>query len=155
MSKGITFEKKDGKNVKIGIVVARWNNEITDALLADCKKALQDCGVPEDKIIVQFVPGSFELIYGAHGMLEEHSPDAVVVIGALIKGETAHFEYLASAVSTGIVELNLKYNTPVIFGVLTCLNEEQARARSMGEKGHGYGWGMSAVEMATMKKRIY
>src|SRR3989338_1840084 len=118
MSKGITFEKKDGKDLKIGIVVAQWNSEITDALLTDCKKALHDCGVLEEHITIQFVPGSFELVYAAMAMIDAHTPDSIVAVGALIKGETAHFEYLADAVSRGIMQLNIEKNTPVVFGVL-------------------------------------
>ncbi len=149
------FSKKDGRDLKIGIVVARWNKELTDALLVDCKRALRDCGVAEEHISVQFVPGSFELVYGALAMIDTHAPNAVVVVGALIKGETAHFEYLADAVSKGIMELNLKKNTPVVFGVLTCLNEDQARERAAGGHGLGYGWGMTAVEMGILKKNAY
>lgn len=154
MSKGITFEKFDGGHLKIGIVVARWNKEITDALLGDCKKALIESGVIESHILVKTVPGSYELVFGAKTLINEHDPDAIVVIGALIKGETAHFEFIAEAVSNGIMKLNIEKDTPIIFGVLTCLNEDQARARSTGELAQGYGWGMTAVEMGLLKKRI-
>jgi len=151
--KGITFEKLDGSKLRIGIVVARWNSEYTTALLEGCKQGLRECGVEESNIVVQFVPGSYELIHGTKHMIDSNNVDAVVSIGTLIKGETMHFEYIAEAVTSGIREFNTKGNIPVIFGVLTCLTEEQVQARSTGENNHGVSWGKSAVEMALLKKQ--
>lgn len=147
--KGITFEKLDGSDLRIGIVTARWNAEHTNALLEGCKSALLDSGVKEDNIVVQDVPGAFELLYGAANMIDREV-DAVVVIGALIKGETMHFEYIAEAVSQGVMKLNIESTIPVIFGVLTCLTEEQVRARCKGDNNHGDSWGRTAVEMALL-----
>jgi 6,7-dimethyl-8-ribityllumazine synthase len=150
MSKGITFDTKNGSGLKIGIVVARWNSEITLALRDGCVQALTDAGVERGDIVIREVPGSYEVVYGAK-LLIEQGADAVVTIGCLIKGETMHFEYICEAVTQGIMRLNVETSTPVIFGVLACLSEEQAIARSTGENNHGYGWGQSAVEMALLK----
>lgn len=152
MTKGIEFKKLDGSNLKIGLVKARWNSAVTDVLFAKCKEALLDSGVKEKNIIVYEVPGSYEVNFGAIKMIKEEKPDAVVCLGCLIKGETMHFEYIAEAVTQGITRLNIETGVPVIFGVLTCLTEEQAARRSSGEKNHGYEWGLSAIEMALLRK---
>jgi len=149
MGKGISFEAPlDGAGLSIGIVVARWNYEYTYSLRDGCIEGLMASGVSRDDITVWEVPGSFELVYGAKRMLDSAKYDAVIVVGCLIKGETAHFEYLAQSTAQGIATLNAVGNVPVIFGVLTCLTEEQARVRSIGEHNHGQGWGKSAIEMA-------
>ncbi len=144
------FEKLDGSKLSIGIVVAKWNQHITDELLAGCIGALKESNVSEDNIVIRFVPGSYELVYGAKSMIDddEINVDAVVAIGCLIKGETMHFEYIADSVSHGLMQLNIETGVPVIFGVLACLNEEHAVARSSGEHNHGINWGKSAIEMA-------
>ena len=149
--KGITFEKNNAQGLTIGIVVARWNNELTYALRDDCQRALLDAGIQEKDITVLEVPGSYEVVYGASHLIQKKHVDAVVAIGCLIKGETMHFEYIAEAVSQGIMDLNTQSGTPVLFGVLTCLTEDQARERALGEKNHGYAWGQSAIEMARIK----
>ncbi len=149
MVKGIKFEKLDGSNLKIGIVVSRWNSQITEALFVNCKKALLESGVLEENIIVERVPGAYELLFGTRQMIKR-GVDAVVPIGCLIKGETMHFEYIAEAVSQGVMNFNIGGDVPVIFGVLTCLSEDQAFERSVGNKNHGYEWGLTAVEMALL-----
>ena len=152
MTKGISFSKLDGSKLKIGIVVARWNSEVTFSLLKKCRKALEDSGVPEKNITVLEVPGSYEVVYGAKRLIEKKKADAVVVLGCLIKGETMHFEYICEAVTHGIMRLNAESGVPVIFGVLTCLNEAQARARAGDDKNnHGYFWGLTAVEMGRLR----
>lgn len=150
MKKGVNFEKMDGSKLKIGIVCARWNEEFCAPLLQKCREALRDSLVQEKNIKIRYVPGSYELVYGAARLIKKEKVDAVVCLGTLIKGETMHFEYIAQAVSYGIMKLNVETGVPVIFGVLTCLDLEQARARSSGDKNHGYDWGMSAVEMALL-----
>ncbi len=143
MSKGIEFKEMDGSDLKIGIVCARWNSDITLPIYRECKKGLLDSNVDEGNIVTYHVPGAFEVLHGAKMMIEKENVDAVVCIGVLVKGETMHFEYIADAVSKGIMKLNVEGKVPVIFGVLTCLTEEQAVARIKD----GYGWGLSAVEM--------
>ena len=151
MSKAkLKFDKLDGNKLKIGIVCARWNAEFCEALLASCRQALVDSQVREENIKIIRVPGSYELVYGAARLIKSEKVDAVVCIGTLIKGETMHFEYIAEAVSYGIMKLNVETGKPVIFGVLTCLNMEQVCARSTGENNHGYDWGRTAVEMALL-----
>jgi 6,7-dimethyl-8-ribityllumazine synthase len=151
MSKGITSKKLDGSILKIGIVVARWNSEITGGLLESCKKGLIDSGVDMNNIVVQEVPGAYEVVFGGKMLIEKHNVDVVVTIGCLIKGETMHFEYIAEAVSQGVMNISLSSGVPVIFGVLTCMTEEQAVARSTGDSSHGYDWGKSAVEMGLLR----
>lgn len=154
MSKSIIFQKKDGAQLKIGIAVSRWNSEITSSLLEKCQQALLESGVKAKNIFVVEVPGAYELPFAADHLIKTKKPDAVVCFGCLIKGETMHFEYIAEAVTQGIMNLNLTTGVPVIFGVLTCLNEEQAKARSGNNKNnHGYAWGQTAVEMALLKKK--
>jgi 6,7-dimethyl-8-ribityllumazine synthase len=149
--KNIKFEKMDGSKLTIGIVKARWNSHITDPLLDRCKQALIDSGVLENNIIIHEVPGSYELTFGVSQMIKKVKPNAVVCLGSLIKGESMHFEYIAEAVTQGITRLNIETDVPVIFGILTCLNEKQAIERSSGKKNHGYEWGLSAVEMGRKK----
>lgn len=152
MPKGVHFGKLNGSALTIGIVVSRWNREITDALLHGCLRALQDVRVKKKNIVVMDVPGSFELPFGASVLIKKKKSDAVICLGALIKGETPHDEYIATATSYGIMKVQLETGVPVIFGVLTCLNEKQARDRSVGSKSLAYEWGLSAVEMAVRCK---
>lgn len=153
MNKGITHKEADGGGLKIGITVSRWNEKYTSKLLERCRKALLDSGVSEENINIIQVPGSYELPFAAKHLIESVQVDVVVCLGCLIKGSTMHFEYIAEAVSQGIMNLNLNSGTPVIFGVLTCLDEEQAEERVSEEgKDHGYEWGVSAVEMGLLCK---
>lgn len=151
MSKSVAFEKKDGSGLKIGIVSARWNRQFCEALTQQCKHALRDSGVKEENIIEINVPGAYEVVFGAQSLIKNKKVDAVVCIGVLIKGETMHFEYIAEAVAQGIMNLNLRTGVPIIFGILTCLTEEHAQERSVGDKSHGYNWGLTAVEMGMLK----
>ncbi len=142
----------NGKGLKIGIVVSRWNADVADALLEECRAALLATGVREKDIIVFEVPGAYELPFAARTLIEREKVDAVVCLGCLIKGETMHFEYIAEAVSNGIMQVGLTTKIPVIFGVLTCITNEQAEARASGPHSHGYPWGQTAVEMALMRR---
>lgn len=151
--KGITFGQLDGSNLHIGIVRAKWNDVVTGGLFEGCENALLESNVKKENIYVLRVPGSFEVVAGAKFLLETQKLDAIVCLGALIKGETMHFEFLGEAVAKGIMELNTRYSTPVIFGVLTCFTEDQAIVRSSGENNHGIGWGLTAVEMGLLRNR--
>jgi len=145
----IEYQKKDldGSNHKIGIVKSRYNEDITGGLLAGCFKALEECGVKKENIEILEVPGSFELPIGAK-RLAEKKYDAIICLGAIIKGETNHDEYIANAVSRGITEVALKYNLPVLFGVITALNLEQAKARSADDRqNRGYAAARGAIEL--------
>ena len=206
-------QKHDGSNLRIGIVHARWNTTIIEALIGGCMKALKAQGVKEENIIVESVPGAYELplsvqrFYSAsqvqattsavaggvasvasgigdllggsasqtdlQGSLQPKAPeqtsktlkhafDAVIAIGVLIKGETMHFEYIADAVSHGLMRVQLDLGIPVIFGLLTVLEESQGLARAGLEggtgkeaKGHNHGedWGNAAVELGVKRRR--
>jgi len=147
-------EAFNGQGLKIGIVKARWNSEVTNALADGCTEALKSCNVTE--ITVESVAGSYEVPCAAQQLLESRRYDAVVCIGCLVKGETMHFEYISEAVTQGIMRLNLDYRTPVIFGILSVMNEEQARQRAgLSSTGHNHGtdWGITAVESCLLKKK--
>lgn len=154
MKEDTTFEHLNGSGVSIGIVVSRWNGTVTDALFDACKQGLLEAGVSETAIHTVSVPGSYETVYGAKRLIEDARVDAVVAIGCLIKGETLHFEYIAEAVTQGIMRLSLEKNVPIIFGILTCLTEAQAIERSIGSKNHGALWAKTAVEMALLRRKI-
>ncbi|KAF2111337.1 6,7-dimethyl-8-ribityllumazine synthase-like protein [Lophiotrema nucula] len=191
----------DGSGLRIGIIHARWNTVIIDALLSGTKKALADAGVKSENIVIQSVPGSYELPYAVKQLYSAsqvqssstggivgaaadllgsasdltqlsvaetpakkdaslNAPfDAIIAIGVLIKGETMHFEYIADAVSHGLMKLQLEGNVPIIFGLLTLLSEDQGlhRAGIAGteqNEGHNHGldWGSAAVELGVKRK---
>ncbi|MBP5584103.1 MAG: 6,7-dimethyl-8-ribityllumazine synthase, partial [Bacteroidales bacterium] len=120
----------NASELSIGIVVAEWNMDVNNKLLQGAIEALQKHGVAEKNIIVNYVPGSFELTYGARILAENYDVDAIIVIGTVIQGETPHFTYICQSVSYGITELNLSYDLPFIFGVLTVNTKEQAMDRA-------------------------
>ena len=123
-------------NMQIGIVVAEWNFEITSALAQGAITTLKKHGTLEDNILVKYVPGSFELPLGAQYFAEMENVDAVILLGCVIQGETRHFDYICQGVTKGTVDLNLKYNKPFVFGVLTTDNEQQAIDRAGGKHGN-------------------
>lgn len=131
-------ELPDGARYKVGIVVSEWNREFTKAMMEGAKEVLLASGMPEESIAVKWVPGSYELPLGAQMMLESDNLqlDGVIAIGSVIRGETAHFDYVCSAASSGIMDVGLKTGKPVSFCVLTDDNEDQTRARSGGEHGN-------------------
>ncbi|KAK2812352.1 hypothetical protein FQN50_001351 [Emmonsiellopsis sp. PD_5] len=149
-------QKHDGSDLRIAIVHARWNAPIIEALIDGAKKTMLAAGVKEENIVYESVPGSYELPFAVqrvHAASLISKPfDAIIAIGVLIKGETMHFEYIADAVSHGLMRVQLDSGVPVIFGLLTVLTEEQGLARAgLGSKGgmhnHGEDWGNAAVEL--------
>lgn len=206
--------KVDGSALRVAIVHARWNTQIIESLVSGCQKALTASGVKSENIVIESVPGSYELplavqkVYAAsqiqsttstvaggvgslasgigdllggsnsttdlQGSLQPKAPeeekkdtsfkhafDAVIAIGVLIKGETMHFEYIADAVSHGLMKVQLDTGVPVIFGLLTVLTEEQGLARAglpggsgKEAKGHNHGedWGNAAVELGVKRR---
>lgn len=124
------------QGIRIGLVVAEWNDQITFALRDGAIQTLKQAGLTDDQIEVKYVPGSFELPLGAQLFLENNLVDAVICIGCVIQGETPHFTFICDAVAQGIMRLNLDYKRPVIFGVLTTLTLEQALDRSGGKHGN-------------------
>ncbi|KZT61583.1 DMRL synthase family protein [Calocera cornea HHB12733] len=196
LSSGASF---DGSALRIGIVHTRWNKVVVDALVSGAVGKLRERGVRQENIVVQEVPGSYELPYACSKCvlasqqqasnaapdlmtattsllsLESVSPppppptststastgpfDAVIAIGVLIKGSTMHFEYICDATSHALMRLQMDAGVPVIFGVLTCLSDEQALQRaglgeSEGKHNHGEDWGLAAVEMGA-KSRLW
>ena len=145
-----------GKGYKVAIVVAEWNPEITNALLAGAYSHLTAMGVKEKNILIHHVPGSFELIYGADKVAQTHPDlDGIIVVGCVIRGATAHFDYVCQGVTQGVKDLNIKHNMPIIFCVLTDENEQQSIDRSGGKHGNkGVEAGVAAVMMADMKKKL-
>ena len=132
-----------------GIVVSEWNSEITNNLLTGAVGTLKKHGALPENIHVKTVPGSFELIYGAHQMTLNGGYDAIIILGSVIRGETPHFDYICQGVTYGIARLNAKSEIPVIYGLLTTDTIEQARARSGGEYGNkGEECAIDAIKMA-------
>lgn len=155
-------QQYDGSKLRIGILHARWNDAIIANLVKGAVERLKSFGVTEENIVIESVPGSFELPYGAKLLAEKQKTlgtplDAVIPIGVLIKGSTMHFEYICDSVTHQLMKLNFELGLPVIFGVLTCLTDEQAEARAGLIEGkmhnHGEDWGAAAVEMA-LKFRV-
>ena len=139
----------DASNMCFGIVVAEWNPEITGALLEGCVSTLERHGALPENIHVKSVPGSFELIYGAHQMCLNGGYDAVIILGSVIKGETPHFDYICQGVTYGIAHLNAISEIPVIYGLLTTLDFQQAKDRSGGKLGNkGDECAIDAIKMA-------
>lgn len=148
----VSFDNNlDGSQMRIGIIKTRWNEEHVTNLVAGIKKGLKDCNVDEANIFETSVPGSFELPLAARFLALTGTCDAIVTTGVLIKGDTMHFEFIADAVAKGIMNIGLQTSTPIVFGVLTCQNEQQVKDRSTGDNNHGYDWGKTAVEMGLLR----
>ena len=143
-----------GKDKIVGIVVSEWNAPITDSLLKGAKETLLAAGDKEDDIIIEYVPGTVELTFGAKVVIEESLAHAVIVLGCVIQGDTRHFDYVCDSVTQGVTKLNLNYPTPVIFGVLTTDNLEQAEARAGGSHGNkGEDSAIAALKMIALQEK--
>jgi len=144
-----------GTGCRFAIVVSSFNQDITEGLLQGARTALQETGVDSADVTVVRVPGAFEIPLAARRLARSGSYDAIVCLGCVIKGETMHFEYIASAVSHGIMAVGVETGVPVTFGVLTALTEEQAAARaSAGVDNKGREAALAAVEMATLVPQL-
>lgn len=145
----------DGSTMKIGIVTAEWNPEITFSMRNAAHDALLNHGVNEENILHSLVPGTFELTSGAQMMLEYTDVDAVIVLGCVIQGETRHFDFICQAVTQGSIQLTTEYLTPVIFGVLTTNTLEQAQDRAGGKHGNkGVEAAITALKMIELHKKM-
>lgn len=145
----------DGAGMRIGIVVSEWNDAITGALFDGAVNTLLQNSVKKDNIIIIKVPGSFELTLGSQFLCEDKMIDAVIALGCVIQGETRHFDFICDAVAKGITDLNLKFNKPVIFGVLTPENMQQAQDRAGGKHGNkGDEAAVTALKMVALKKAL-
>lgn len=134
-----TFTDKNLKDVStktFGIVVSEWNSEVTEALYSGAVETLLKNGAIRENIVRKTVPGSFELTLGAQWLAKDEAIDCVICLGCVIQGETPHFEYICQAVANGITNVGLKFDKPVIFGVLTTLNMQQAIDRAGGKHGN-------------------
>ena len=142
-------------DVRFGIVVSEWNGKITESLFKACYDTLTTHGAKEENIIKKYVPGSFELPLGAQFFAQHSNVDAIICIGCVIQGETKHFEFISTAVAEGIMKVNLKYDLPVIFCVLTPDNLEQAKERAGGKYGNkGVEAAIAAIKMVELKMGI-
>ena len=143
----------NAKALRFGIVVSEWNSDITEGLLKGAIQTLEENGADDKNISVQWVPGSFELIFGCNQMLKTEELDAVIAIGNVIRGETEHFTFVCEGVTQGIKDLNLAYDVPTIFCVLTDNNKQQSIDRSGGKHGNkGVECAVAAIKMAASRK---
>ena len=146
----------DGKNCSIGIVVSKFNEPVTSRLLAGAQETLQQLGTDTDHTQLVRVPGAFELPLAAQALAQSQQVDAVICLGAVIRGETAHFEYISESVSRGIGSVSLETGIPIIFGVLTTNTVEQAMERSeSSERNKGAEAARTAIEMITLLKQLH
>ncbi len=145
----------DGSGLRIGVVRARWNAQIVDRLAEGVERGLKALGVAADDVVEVSVPGSFEVPFGARALATSGRVDAVVCIGAVIRGETTHYDIVAGECARGVQQVQLTTGVPVAFGVLTTEDEGQALARSQGPGGHNVGEeaALVAVEMAHIARR--
>ncbi|GLI07304.1 MULTISPECIES: 6,7-dimethyl-8-ribityllumazine synthase [Paenibacillus] len=143
------------QGLKYGIVVGRFNEFITNKLLGGALDALKRHGVHEDEVEIAWVPGAFEIPLIAQKMAESGKYDAVITLGAVIRGSTPHFDYVCNETAKGVAAISLKTGIPVIFGVLTTDSIEQAVERA-GTKAGNKGWeaAASAIEMANLTKQL-
>ena len=152
-----SFNKEDVPNAKgfsFGIVVSEWNSNITNNLYKGAFDALVECGVNKEDITKYDVPGSYELVFGAK-IASKKNPSAIICLGSVIQGETKHFDFVCEGTALGIKDVALKYNKPVIFGVLTDNNEQQAIDRSGGKHGNkGDEAAVTAIKMVDFQKSL-
>lgn len=143
---------KDMTGIRFGIVVSEWNEEVTEALYSGALRTLMDLGAKKENIERMNVPGSFELSLGAQWMAKRKEIDAVICLGCVIQGETRHFDFICQACAHGITEVGLKYDKPVVFGVLTPNTQKQALDRAGGKHGNkGDEAAATAVKMLSIK----
>ena len=139
-----------GDSLTIGLVVSKWNEKITESLFNGVYTTLSEFGVKANNIKRIDVPGSFELVFGSKKMIQA-KVDVVIAIGCVIKGETEHFDYICQSVSKGIIDLNINFDTPVVFCVLTDNNIQQSVDRSGGKHGNkGVEAAITALKLANL-----
>ncbi|CAM4129202.1 MULTISPECIES: 6,7-dimethyl-8-ribityllumazine synthase [Flavobacterium] len=144
----------NAKDFRFGIVVSEWNDTVTNGLFEGAKAALLDCGTLPENIIRWDVPGSFELVFGSKRMIETQKVDCVIAIGCVVKGETMHFEFVCDGTTQGIKDLNVKYDVPTIFCLLTDNTMQQSIDRSGGKHGNkGTEAAIAAIKMVALNKK--
>ena len=145
----------DASNMRFGIVVSEWNKNITNALLDGAVNTFLKNGVKKNNITVQSVPGSFELIFGSSIMMKSGLFDAVIAFGCVIRGDTPHFDYVCQGTTQGLADLNVKGEIPVIYGLITTNNMEQAKDRAGGILGNkGDECAITAIKMVDYTWRL-
>lgn len=143
------------EDMRFGIVVSEWNNNITSALLQGAYDTLLRHGAKEENIRVMTVPGSFELVYGSSQMVKSGKVDAVIAIGCVIRGETPHDRYICQGVTAGLAQLNAAQDVPVIYGLITTLDMQQAEDRAGGKLGNkGDECAVTAIKMVDFKRKL-
>jgi 6,7-dimethyl-8-ribityllumazine synthase len=146
---------QNARGLRFGVVVSRFNDFITSNLLTGAMDVFSQYGVKEDDLKVLKVPGAFELPQAARKLCSIGNFDAIVCLGAVIRGETSHFDYICAEASRGVGQVGLEFNIPVLFGVLTTENLEQAVARSgSGSSNKGHETALAAVEMASLYRKL-
>jgi len=155
LSEYILSSVPDGNEMKFGIVVSEWNYDVTGALARGAVETLKKHGVKDEDILVKHVPGSFELTLGGQFFAEYTDVDAIILLGCVIQGETRHFDFICQGVAKGATDLNIKYNLPVIFGVLTTENQQQALDRAGGKLGNkGDEAAITAIKMVNLQNNF-
>jgi len=145
----------DATGMTIGIIVSEWNESVTNSLAQAAVDTLVKHGVRDQDILLHHVPGSFELPQGGQFLFETTNPDAIILIGCIIQGETRHFDFICQAVAQGCKDLGMKYNKPSIFGVLTTNDLRQALDRSGGKHGNkGIEAAVTAIKMVDLNRRL-
>ncbi|MEW6102898.1 MAG: 6,7-dimethyl-8-ribityllumazine synthase [bacterium] len=144
-----------GEGIKVGIVISRFNEFIANMLKEGCLDTLKRQGVEDENISLFYVPGSFEIPYIASNLARAKKFDVIIGLGVIIRGDTPHFDYIASEVAKGIANISLETGIPVIFGVITADTIEQAIERAGGKSGNkGRNAAISAIEMVNLLKAI-
>ena len=145
----------DGEGLRIGVVCGRFNDAITVRLLEGVERGLAACKVADEDVVVEWVPGAFEVPFASMAMINSGEFDAVVGLGCVIRGDTSHYDFVAGECARGLQDVGLATGVPVIFGVLTTENRQQAEERSEGAGGHNVGeeGARTAVEMALLARR--
>ena len=145
----------DASSMRFGIVVSEWNSNITSALLDGAVSTLKKHGAKEENILVMTVPGSFELTYGSAQMVKNGNVDAVIAIGCVVRGDTPHFDYVCMGATNGITQLNTVSDIPVIYGLITTNNMQQAEDRCGGTLGNkGDECAVAAIKMVNLKQQL-
>lgn len=141
-------------SMRFGIVVSEWNDDITSPMLIGAVDTLLVHGAKRENIFIAHVPGSFELVAGAKLLMKQHSPDSIICLGSVIRGDTPHFDYVCMGATNGIAALNANYDVPFIFGLLTTDNKEQALERCGGKYGNkGIECAITAIKMVALKQQ--
>ena len=151
-----TEPQLDGRGIRVAVLCARFNDLVTERLLDGARRGLSAGGVQPEDVTVAWVPGAFELPYAAKVHAESRAFDAVIALGCVIRGETTHYDLVAGEAARGIQDVQLQTGVPVMFGVLTTEDLDQALARSEGSGGHNVGedCGLGAVEMVGLCRRV-